>query len=125
MGGAGRRYWPMSGIVKVCGWRPDGGGAAQHRGPAYANLQGRKPREGDVGRAALTMGIWMRRMRCVIGVGPSQRSGRRGSGSVNERRVALNAVSWRTICGDGWISERALPWPMEEAANAAGRFAGL
>jgi len=32
---------------------------------------------------------------------------------MNERRVALNAVSWRPLCGDGWISERTLPWPME------------
>ena len=34
-----------SGIVKVFGCRPHEGGAA-HTGPAYANLQGRKPREG-------------------------------------------------------------------------------
>ena len=46
----------MSLIVKVCGWRPHDGGAA-HRGPAYANLQGRKPREGHGGGAAWAMGI--------------------------------------------------------------------
>jgi hypothetical protein len=33
----------MAAVVKVCGCRPDDGGAA-HAGPAYANLQGRKPR---------------------------------------------------------------------------------
>ena len=33
-------------FVKVCGWRPhDGGAADRHEGPAYANLQRRKARE--------------------------------------------------------------------------------
>ena len=32
---------------------------------------------------------------------------------MNERRMALNAVSWRSLCGDGWISERTLPLLME------------
>jgi hypothetical protein len=35
-----------------------------------------------------------------------------GKWLMNER-LALNAVSWRPICGDFWISERTLPWPME------------
>jgi hypothetical protein len=43
--------------VKVCGWRPHDGGAA-HTGPAYANLQGRKPREVWRVRASDAMGIW-------------------------------------------------------------------
>jgi hypothetical protein len=43
--------------VKVCGCRPHDGGAAHTGGPAYANLQGRKPREVWRGRASDAMGI--------------------------------------------------------------------
>jgi len=43
--------------VKVCGCRPDDGGATDTVGPAYANLQGRKPREVWWGRASAAMGI--------------------------------------------------------------------
>src|SRR5947209_20458069 len=46
----------FSGFVKVFGCRPHEGGAA-HTGPAYANLQGRKPREVWSGRASDAMGI--------------------------------------------------------------------
>ena len=35
-------------------------------------------------------------------------------------QMALNAVSWRLICVDRWVSERAPPWPMEwQAAQLA------
>ena len=43
--------------MKVCGCRPHEGGAAETAGPAYANLQGRKPREVRGGRASDAMGI--------------------------------------------------------------------
>jgi hypothetical protein len=41
--------------VKVCGWRPHDGGAAATVGPAYANLQWRKPRKvwGDLASGAM------------------------------------------------------------------------
>src|SRR5512142_2691928 len=32
---------------------------------------------------------------------------------LDERRVASNSVSCRTICDDRWMSGRALPWPVE------------
>jgi len=47
----------MTAIVKVCGCRPHEGGAARTVGPAYANLQWRKPREMWKGRASDAMGI--------------------------------------------------------------------
>src|SRR5450631_329069 len=47
----------MSAPVKVCGCRPHEGGAARTVGPAYANLQWRKPREMWKGRASDAMGI--------------------------------------------------------------------
>jgi hypothetical protein len=43
--------------VRVCGCRPRDGGAAHAGGPAYANLQRRKPREVWRGRASDAMGI--------------------------------------------------------------------
>jgi hypothetical protein len=46
----------MSAYVKVFGCRPHDG-VAVRTGPASANLQGRKPREGHVGGAAWAMGI--------------------------------------------------------------------
>jgi hypothetical protein len=46
-----------SASVKVCGCRPHDGGAAD-TGPAYANLQWRKPREVWRGGASDAMGIW-------------------------------------------------------------------
>jgi len=88
-------------------------GGAARRGPASANLQGRKPREGarswrDVGygdlRAAGEVCDWSR---------AGSASWPRVERLVNERRVALSAVNWRSICDDRWISERALPWPIE------------
>ena len=48
---------PRSQFVKVCGCRPHDGGAAD-TGPAYANLQWRKPREVWRGGASDAMGIW-------------------------------------------------------------------
>src|SRR6201998_113403 len=42
-------------VVKVCGCRPHDGGAAR-TGPAYANLQWRKPREVWRGGASNAMG---------------------------------------------------------------------
>jgi hypothetical protein len=61
--------------VKVCGWRPHDGGAAR-TGPAYANLQGRKPRE--VGRAGASdaMGISSRAVCCRGGLIVCLASGR-------------------------------------------------
>src|SRR5450432_661492 len=47
----------ISACVKVCGCRPHEGGAADTLGPAYANLQWRKPREVWKGRASDAMGI--------------------------------------------------------------------
>src|ERR1700733_9983499 len=53
----------MTAIVKVCGCRPDVGGAAD-AGPAYANLQGRKPREFGEGGASEAMGVWAPALCC-------------------------------------------------------------
>ena len=47
-----------SGCAKVCGWRPHEGGSARTWGPAYANLQWRKPREAWRGGASDAAGIW-------------------------------------------------------------------
>src|SRR5258705_12819977 len=52
----------MSAHVKVCGCRPHDGGAAD-TGPAYANLQWRKPREVWRGGPSDAMGIW--RLSCL------------------------------------------------------------
>jgi hypothetical protein len=65
----------MAASVKVCGWRTHDGGAACTGGPAYANLQGRKPREGDVGIAAWAMGIRVPRMRWANRVEALQQAG--------------------------------------------------
>ena len=47
-----------SGCAKVCGWRPHEGGSARTWGPAYANLQWRKPRKVWRGGASDAEGIW-------------------------------------------------------------------
>src|SRR5258706_6671929 len=82
-------------------------------GPASANLQGRKPREGI-------------RWWCGVRYGDLSAAsavadcGRRDCGScagakrcMNRRWLASNAVGTCPIRADGRISERALPWPVE------------
>jgi hypothetical protein len=54
----------MSAPVKVCGCRPHEGGAARTVGPAYANLQWRKPREVWKGCASDAMGIYSVQRNC-------------------------------------------------------------
>src|SRR5436190_5755559 len=83
------------------------------RGPASANLQGRKPREGVRGCRGVGYGDlsaadevceWSR------GAPASRWTVKR---LLDERRVASIAVNCRTVWDDGWVSERALPWPVE------------
>jgi hypothetical protein len=54
----------MSVAVKVCGCRPHEGVAAYTAGPAFANLQGREPREMWQGQASDAMGISARAVCC-------------------------------------------------------------
>src|SRR3982074_1812733 len=53
--GSNRVLVGTTAFVKVCGCRPHDDGAAP--GPAYANLQWRKPREGGRGGAATPGGL--------------------------------------------------------------------
>src|SRR5450759_5957660 len=78
--------------VKVCGCRPHDGGAA-HTGPAYANLQWRKPREVWRGGASDSMGISSLGVRCqgalTTAVGSDQGSSELGrSIAIAETGVA-------------------------------------
>jgi hypothetical protein len=82
-------------------------------GPASANLPGRKPRERNRGWCGVGYGD----LNATAKVCDWSWAGPPGWPSwkwlMNEPQMALNAVSWQPICGDGWILERTLPWPME------------
>src|ERR1035437_4286722 len=89
-------------VVKVCGCRPHDGGAAHAGGPAYANLQGRKPREVWQGRASDAMGISAQAVCCRGALNACFGSGRRrdetfrpvakGVTGVAQRRPSLGSV---------------------------------
>jgi hypothetical protein len=84
-----------------------------HGGPAYANLQGRKPREGARGWRGVGYGD----LSAADELGERSRGAPASRWTVkrllDERRVASNSVSCRTICDDRQMSGRALPWPVE------------
>src|SRR5450756_2322534 len=98
--------------VKVCGWRPHGGGAAR----TGAGVR-KPPREETAGGGRGWCGVDYGDLNAADEVGDwswaDPVSWPKRKWLMNERRVALNAVSWRPLCGDDWISERTLPWPME------------
>src|SRR4030081_361803 len=85
----------------------------EHGGPTYANLQGRKPREGARGWRGVGYGD----LSAADEVGERSRGAPASRWTVKrllgERRVASNSVSCRTIGGDRQMSGRALPWPVE------------
>src|ERR1700690_3058350 len=87
----------MSAIVKVCGCRPHDGGAAHTAGPAYANLQGRKPREFGRGGASDAMGISSLGVRCRGALSTAVGSGRRGSELGESIAIAGTGVTQRNL----------------------------
>ena len=79
-------------------------------GPASANLQGRKPREGVRWRRGVGYGDLSAVDEVFEWRRAAAASWLTAKRLMHERRVASSAVNCRTICEDGWISERALPW---------------
>ena len=92
-------------VVKVCGCRPDDGGAAD-AGPAYANLQGRKPREFGGGGASEAMGISSPAVCCRSAVSGCLGRDRGGDEpvqpiAIGRTRVADRRSSDKTAVHDG------------------------
>src|SRR5215207_3888695 len=80
-------------VVKVCGCRPHEGGAARTGGPAYANLQRRKPRKMWLGSASGAMGIGTLPVFCRGGLGAFSADDRRRVEAV--RPVARGRIGVR------------------------------
>jgi hypothetical protein len=102
----------MAAIVKVCGCRPHDGGAG------YTGAGVRKPpREETAGGARGWRGVGYGDLSAADEVGEWSRGAPASRWTVkrllDERRVASNSISCRTICDDRGMSGRALPWPVE------------
>ena len=101
-----------SGCVKVFGCRPHDGGSV-HTGAGVR----KPPREETAGGGRGWCGVGYGDLNAADEVCEWSRGAPASRWTVkrllDERRVALNAVNCRTICDDGWMSERALPWPVE------------
>src|SRR5882757_3008311 len=101
-----------SDVVKVCGWRPHDGGAA-HTGAGVR----KPPREETAGGVRGWRGVGYGDLSAADEVCEWSRGAPASWRTVKrlpeERRVASITVNCRTICDVGWISERALPWPIE------------
>src|ERR1700692_160046 len=102
----------MTACVKVCGWRPHDGGAA-HSGAGVR----KPPREETAGGARGWGGVGYGDLSGAGEVGEWSQAAPASRWTVkrllDERRVASNSVSCRTICDDRRMSGRALPWPVE------------
>jgi hypothetical protein len=85
----------MSLRVKVCGCRPHEGVAAYTAGPAYANLQGREPREMWQGQASDAMGISARAVCCQGALNACLGSGRRRDETVRPVANGVTGVAQR------------------------------
>src|SRR5438105_15630236 len=87
--------------------------ARRTAGPASANLQGRKPREGVRG----CRGVGFGDLSAAGEVCEWSRGAPAGRWTVkrllDERRGASIGVDCRTGGGDGCVSERALQWPVQ------------
>ena len=102
----------MTAVVKVCGWRPHDGGAACTGGRRTQTSKG-----GNRGRGRGWRGLGYGDLSAADEVGEWSRGAPASLWMVkrllDERRVASNSVSCRTIWDDGRLSGRALPWPVE------------
>jgi hypothetical protein len=104
---------PRTAFVKVCGCRPQEGGAAHTGGRRTQTSKGGNRGRGHVGGEAPGYGD----LSAADEVGERSRGAPASRWTVkrllDERRVASNSVSCRTICDDRHMSGRALPWPVE------------